>query len=125
MGESLLPVAACASRSSCGAGICAGGLSKIWPLPRVAVGPESDSQIGVPGTILRGIAPDPTNSLRALIDQPLRQQVIEANHNAEDLLQAHVQGIGHEFWIDDAHGFSRTDQDAVIHYLFSICGEDE
>jgi len=86
----------------------------------VAVGPNAQTQCGVPGTLLQGIPPDPVNSLRALIDRALRQQVIAANATAPSLLAMHVQGTGHEFWVDAETGFTPADQETLIQYVFSL-----
>jgi len=86
----------------------------------VAVGPNAQTQCGVPGTLLQGIPPDPVNSLRALIDRALRQQVIAANATAPSLQAMHVQGTGHEFWVDAETGFTPADQEALIQYVFSL-----
>ena len=86
----------------------------------VAVGPDAQTQCGVPGTLLRGILPDPVNSLRALIDRTLRQCVIAANTTAPSLQAMHVQGTGHEFWVDAETGFTPADQEALIQYVFSL-----
>ena len=72
------------------------------------------------GTPLQGIPPDPVNSLRALIDRALRQRVITANAAAPSLRAMHVQGTGHEFWVDAATGFTPADQEALIQYVFSL-----
>ena len=84
-----------------------------------AVGPDAQTQCGVPSTLLQGISPDPVNSLRALIDRELRQRVIAANATAPSLQAMHVQGTGHEFWGDAETGFTPTDQEALIQYVFS------
>lgn len=86
----------------------------------VAVGPYAHTQCGMPGTLLRGIPPDPVNSLRALIDRALRQRVIAANATAPSLQAMHVQGTGHEFWVDTETGFTPADQEALIQYVFSL-----
>ena len=86
----------------------------------VAVGPDAQTQCGVPGTLLQGIPPDPVNSLRALIDRELRQRVIAANATAPSLQAMHVQGTGHEFWVDAETGFTPADQEALIQYVFSL-----
>jgi hypothetical protein len=86
----------------------------------VAMGPDVQTQCGVPGTLLRGIPPDPVNSLRALIDRGLRQRVIAANATAPSLQAMHVQGTGHEFWVDAEIGFTPADQEALIQYVFSL-----
>ena len=82
--------------------------------------PNAQTQCGVPGTLLPGISPDPVHSLRALIDRALRQRVIAANATAPSLQAMHVQGTGHEFWIDAEAGFTPADQGALIQYVFSL-----
>jgi hypothetical protein len=32
----------------------------------------------------------------------------------------HIQGIGHEYWVDESTGFTKSEQDALIHYLLSL-----
>jgi hypothetical protein len=83
----------------------------------VAVGPEPATQLGAAGTLLRGILPDPANSLRALVDRERRQRVVAANQASAALQAMQVRGIGHEFWVDTAAGFHQIEQDALIHYL--------
>ncbi|GIP34722.1 hypothetical protein J2TS4_39320 [Paenibacillus sp. J2TS4] len=85
----------------------------------VAVGPDL-TQVGIPGTFLQGVEPDPANSLRALIDKDLRQQVIVANEQSQALKEVHVAGIGHEHWVDSTTGFTKEQQDALIQYLLSL-----
>jgi hypothetical protein len=84
----------------------------------VAVGPNNE--LGVAGTLLKGIVPDPRNSLRALIDKELRDKVIKANASSQQLQSVHVSGIGHTHWIDETTGFTKEEQDAVIEYLLSL-----
>jgi hypothetical protein len=86
----------------------------------VAVGPDANTQLGLTGTLLKGIAPDPANSLRALLDRDLRNKVIAANKASQRLQDVHVQGIGHAYWVDSAAGFSKSDQEALIRYLLSL-----
>jgi hypothetical protein len=86
----------------------------------IAVGPDPATQRGVSGTVYRGIAPDPSNSLRALIDRDLRAQVIAANKSSDTARIARVTGEGHAYWADAASGVARPDQDALIAYLLSI-----
>jgi hypothetical protein len=86
----------------------------------VAVGVDARTQLGIPGTLHRGILPDPVNSLRALIDRTLRQQVIAANAAAPSLQAMHVQGTGHAFWVDAESGFTPADQEALIQYVFAL-----
>jgi hypothetical protein len=86
----------------------------------VAVGTDAQTQLGIPGTLHRGILPDPVNSLRALIDRTLRQRVIAANAAAPSLQAMHVQGTGHAFWVDAGSGFTPADQEALIQYVFAL-----
>jgi hypothetical protein len=85
----------------------------------VAVGPSMENDLGLPGTWSRGIPPDPANSLRALIDRDLRQKVMSANQ-AGGLAEVHVTGQGHSYWVDEAAGFTREQQNALIQYLLSL-----
>jgi len=86
----------------------------------IAVGSDPETQLGVPGTVYRGIAPDPANSLRGLIDRDLRAKVIAANKSSDTARIARVTGEGHGYWADAGTGVSRQDQDALIAYLLSI-----
>lgn len=86
----------------------------------VSVGLSATKDLGVAGTLLRGIAPDPRNSLRALLDRKLRQKVVEANEASGALRRTHVVGKGHHFWADEEAGFTRKEQDALIEYLLSL-----
>jgi len=86
----------------------------------VAVGADLENEIGVPGTLLSGKIPDPTNSLKALVDKELRNQVIKVNKNSSDLQKVHVTGEGHEFWVDRSTGFSKKEQNQLIQYLLSL-----
>ncbi|MGF7087710.1 mono/diheme cytochrome c family protein [Kroppenstedtia sanguinis] len=90
----------------------------------VAVGPDIKTQLGIPGTIYKGIEPDPANSLRALVDRRLRKRVIEANHSVKALRDVHVQGIGHEYWADEDAGVTKEQQDGLIQYLLNLTGEN-
>lgn len=84
----------------------------------VAAGRDAQTQLGLPGTILGGVAPDPVESLRALVDRDLRGRIVAANA-AGGLDSAHITGGGHEYWVDAEAGFDRGAQDALIHYLLS------
>jgi len=86
----------------------------------IAVGPDPATQLGVPGTLYRGIAPDPSNSLRSLVDRDLRSKVIAANKSSDTARIARVTGEGHAYWADAGAGVSRPEQDALIAYLLSI-----
>lgn len=85
----------------------------------VSIGPNPEKDLGVPGTLLKHVQPNPIQSLRALIDRNLRQKVINANQNSSQLKDLHIQGIGHSYWVDQAAGFSKKEQDALIEYLLS------
>jgi len=85
----------------------------------VAVGPDL-SQIGVSETLMKGIQPDPYNSLKAMIDRKLRSQVIEANRKDARLRDTHVTGQGHVHWVDEDSGFTQEQQDALVKYLLQL-----
>ncbi len=85
----------------------------------VAVGKNPTSEIGVPGTLLKGIAADPANSLLALVDRTVRARVVSANQDDARLKRVNVRGIGHEFWVDADGGYSAKDQVDLIRYLLS------
>ena len=113
---------ACAAEDSPGGYKVPSLLGLYWTAPYlhdggVAVGPEPATQLGMAGTLLRGILPDPANSLRALVDRERRQRVVAANQSSAALQAMQVRGIGHEFWVDAAAGFHQTEQDALVHYL--------
>lgn len=100
-------------------------LGLYWTAPYlhdggVAVGKDAKNDLGMPGTLMIGKPADPKNSLRALVDKNLRQKVIAANRSAKSLQDAHVQGVGHEFWVDETTGFTREEQDALIDYLLTL-----
>ena len=86
----------------------------------VAVGPEPERRPGVDATLFAGIAPDPANSLRALIDRELRNAVVAANVGSATARTAHVTGDGHAYWADEAAGFTDAERDALVRYLLSI-----
>ncbi|RSK52816.1 electron transport protein [Bacillus canaveralius] len=85
----------------------------------VAVG-QSLKDAGVANTILKGKPADPQNSLLALIDRDLRQEVIKNNQSSQHLQDVRVTGKGHEFWVDSDNGFSETEQKALVEYLMSL-----
>jgi hypothetical protein len=91
----------------------------------VAVGADAETQLGMAGTLLKGVAVDPANSLRALVDRRLRAQVVEANHASAGLREVNVQGIGHEFWVDADAGYSGDEQQALIRYLLTVAPPSE
>lgn len=85
----------------------------------VAVGNKPASELGLAGTVAKNIMPDPYNSLRALIDRDLRASVTSANAASPELVRMNVQGIGHEFWVDQQAGFGPKEQRALILYLLT------
>jgi hypothetical protein len=88
----------------------------------VAVGADPAGELGVPGTLARGHAPDPRNSLRALVDRDLRGRVVAANRASATARLARVTGEGHAYWVDAAAGYAAGDQAALLAYLLSIDG---
>jgi hypothetical protein len=85
----------------------------------VAVGANADSQLGMAGTLRKGINADSKNSLRALVDRELRRKVVAANAADPDLAAMNVRGVGHEFWVDAAAGFTPEEQEAFLLYLLT------
>ena len=85
----------------------------------VAAGRNTASELGLPGTVERNILPDPTNSLRALLDRDLRAQVVHANQSSPALQRMNVGGIGHSYWVDRQSGFTEEEQHALILYLLT------
>ncbi len=86
----------------------------------VAVGRDAEKDLGVPGTLDRGVTPDPANSLRALVDRTLRARVVAANEASPKARTARVTGRGHAFYVDAEGGFTGADQGALVAYLLSI-----
>jgi hypothetical protein len=85
----------------------------------VAVGIDSERQLGLPGTLLAGVVPDARNSLRAMVDRDLRARVVAANHASAALRRANVEGVGHAFWVDTAAGFTAAAQSALLDWLLA------
>lgn len=77
-------------------------------------------QIGLAGTWMQNIEPDPQASLRVLVDRDLRQAAIAANKANPDLQATNVDGSGHEYWVDQKAGFTPEDQTNLIQFLLSI-----
>ena len=98
-----------------------GRLGAYWNAPYlhdggVAVGDNIETEVGVPATLLSNVPVNPANSLLGLIDRQLRDRILKANP-AAGLEALDVQGIGHEYWVDEEAGFSVQDQQALIQYL--------
>ncbi|GAB6058902.1 hypothetical protein [Desulfonatronum parangueonense] len=102
------------------------GLMGLWWSPpylhdgSIAVGRDAQTQIGIPGTFHAGIRPDPVNSLRALVDRELRRRLIKVTADSEELRMTKVTGTGHGHWVDEEAGYTRQEQDALIHYLLTL-----
>ncbi|MBF2003854.1 MAG: hypothetical protein IGS38_24430 [Synechococcales cyanobacterium M58_A2018_015] len=77
-------------------------------------------QIGMVGTLMRGIKPDAAASLRLLVDRDLRQPMIAANKANSDLQRSHVSGEGHEYWVDQKAGFQPQDQTDLVNFLLAL-----
>lgn len=86
----------------------------------VAVGADAQAQRGLAGTLYVGLQADPANSLKALIDRPLRARVIAANRQSARARTSHVTGEGHPFWADAEAGFSEAEQQQLVAYLLSL-----
>jgi hypothetical protein len=82
-------------------------------------------QLGMVGTLLKGIQPDPSASLRVLLDRHLREKAVAANHADERLQRVNVEGIGHNYWVDREAGFTIQDQTDLIEFLLSIDDDPE
>lgn len=89
------------------------GAAELKILTHTARG-EHDTTCGPPRTC-GGQTPDPRENLRALVDRDLRSRLTAANLADADLPALNVQGTGHESWVDEAGGFTREDQGALLH----------
>ena len=85
----------------------------------VAVGADGEA-IGVRATRGGGVAADPINSLRALLDRGLRLRVVEANAKDANLAAMNIRGVGHEFWVDREAGYGDDEQLALIEFLLAL-----
>ncbi len=78
------------------------------------------NQLGMAGTLIQHIQPDPDASLRVLVDRTLRDRAIAANRGNPDLQQANVDGSGHNYWVDAQAGFTPQDQTDLVQFLLSL-----
>ncbi|WP_052050825.1 di-heme oxidoredictase family protein [Leptolyngbya sp. KIOST-1] len=78
------------------------------------------AQIGMVGTFMRGIRPDPAASLRMLVDRNLREPMVEVNRASPDLQRANVSGQGHDYWVDQQAGYQPQDQTDLVNFLLSL-----
>ncbi|MCU0569906.1 MAG: hypothetical protein MUF49_25455 [Oculatellaceae cyanobacterium Prado106] len=82
-------------------------------------------QMGLAGTLMQHIEPDPEASLRVLVDRTLRQVAVAANRDHADLQAIHSDGSGHEYWVDAEAGFTPQDQTNLVQFLLSIDDDPE
>jgi hypothetical protein len=85
----------------------------------VAVGADP-TVVGVRATRGSRVTVDPANSLRALLDRVLREQVVRANAADPALAAMNIRGGGHTFWVDVEAGYSDDEQQALIDYLLAL-----
>ncbi len=78
------------------------------------------AQLGMAGTLIQNVLPDPAASLRVLVDRKLRTPMIAANRANRDLQQSNIDGSGHSYWVDAAAGFSPQEQTALVEFLLSL-----
>lgn len=89
----------------------------------VAVGPQGE--VGLPETLYRFVLPDPTGSLRALVDRDLRARVVAANQADPRLRLINVTGEGHRYWVDQGAGYTPAEQRALVLYLLSYAPDPQ
>lgn len=77
-------------------------------------------RMGMAGTLMQQVLPDPAASLRVLVDRDLRQVAVNANRANPDLQIDHIDGSGHEYWVDPKAGFTTQDQTDLIQFLLSL-----
>ncbi len=80
----------------------------------------NSKQLGMAGTLLQNIQPDPGASLRVLVDRNLRKSAIAANRANPNLQRSNVDGSGHNYWVDAKAGFTTQDQTDLIQFLLSL-----
>ncbi|WP_276752564.1 hypothetical protein [Chlorogloeopsis fritschii] len=77
-------------------------------------------QLGMAGTLMRGISPDAESSLRSLVDRNLREPMVAANKANSNLQRSNITGQGHPYWVDQQAGFTTQQQTDLIKFLLSI-----
>lgn len=77
-------------------------------------------QLGLSATLSRGISPDATNSLTALVDRQLRDLVVAANHADPALVRSNLDGTGHSYYVDAKAGFTPRQQRDLINFLMAL-----
>jgi hypothetical protein len=78
------------------------------------------SGLGLPGTLSIGKPADSASSLRALLDRQLRSQVVASNKASAALVRSNLDGTGHAFYVDQAAGFTPTQQTDLINFLLAL-----
>lgn len=78
------------------------------------------TQLGMTGTLLQQRLPDPSTSLRVLLDRTLRSATVAANRSNPELQRSNIDGSGHEYWVDAEAGFKPEEQTALIKFLLSL-----
>ena len=86
---------------------------------------DRTNEIGMVGTLMQGIKPDPDASLRMLVDRSLREPMVAANRANADLQRANVDGSGHAYWVDKQAGFTGQQQNDLINFLLSLDNDPE
>jgi hypothetical protein len=94
------------------------GTLKAGPQGRFFV--ANPTGLGLPGTLSQGILPDSASSLRALVDRRLRGRVIAVNQASQTLKRMNLDGTGHNFYVDDAAGFTPTQQTDLVNFLLAL-----
>lgn len=85
----------------------------------------NSDQLGMAGTVLKNTQPDPSASLRVLLDSKLREPTVAANRANSDLQRSNVDGSGHAYWVDASSGFTTQDQTDLIQFLLSLDDDPE
>lgn len=86
---------------------------------------DRPNEIGMVGTLMQGIKPDPGASLRMLVDRNLREPMVVANRANTDLQRASVDGSGHTYWVDKQANFTGAEQTDLINFLLSLDDDPE
>ena len=78
------------------------------------------SGLGLTGTLSINKPADSASSLRALLDRQLREQVVQANKANPGLVSSNLDGIGHDFYVDAAAGFTPAEQTDLVNFLLAL-----
>lgn len=102
-------------------GVAAGSEAITWKENKGYI-VRKQEQLGLSGTVLKGVSPDPTNSLVVLVDRSMREQAVRNNRKSDRLAKSSVTGEGHSYWVDEEAGFTPDEQKALVEYLMSLDG---